>query len=175
MKRSENRTAHRALVEELHRVRQEATRGGSPDALKNHLEQGKLPVRERIARLLDTDSPFLELGQLAGYCLYDGVPAGAGLITGIGTIHGRAVMVIANDATVKGGTYFPITVKKHLRAQEISAENHLPCFYLVDSGGAYLPLQAEVFPDREHFGRIFFYQARLSAKRIPQVAVVMGS
>ncbi len=150
-------------------------RGGSESARQRHLEQGKLLVRDRINELLDPSSPFLELSPLAGDQLYEeDVPAG-GLITGIGQIAGQECMIVANDATVKGGTYYPVTVKKHLRAQEIAGENHLPCLYLVDSGGAYLPRQDEVFPDRDHFGRIFYNQARLSAQNIPQIAVVMGS
>jgi 3-methylcrotonyl-CoA carboxylase beta subunit/propionyl-CoA carboxylase len=143
--------------------------------LARHLEQGKLPVRERIERLLDPASPFLELSPLAAWGMYEDEAPGAGLVTGIGRVSGREVMIVANDATVKGGTYFPITVKKHLRAQDIALQNRLPCLYLVDSGGAFLPLQAEVFPDRDHFGRIFFNQARMSAARVPQIAVVMGS
>ena len=150
-------------------------RAAAPKYLQRHREQGKLPVRERIDRLLDPGSPFLELSPLAAWDLYDNEAPGAGLVTGIGRVSGREVMVVANDATVKGGTYYPITVKKHLRAQQVALENRLPCVYLVDSGGAFLPLQAEVFPDREHFGRIFFNQARMSAERIPQIAVVMGS
>ncbi len=140
-----------------------------------HREQGKLPVRERIEKLLDPETPFLELSALAAWDLYDNEAPAAGIITGIGRVSGRDVMVIANDATVKGGTYFPITVKKHIRAQQVALENRLPCVYLVDSGGAFLPLQAEVFPDRDHFGRIFYNQARMSAERIPQIAIVMGS
>ena len=132
-------------------------------------------MRERIERLLDPGSPWLELSALAACGMYGDEAPAAGLVTGIGRVSGREVMVVANDATVKGGTYFPITVKKHLRAQQIALENRLPCLYLVDSGGAFLPLQAEVFPDRDHFGRIFFNQARMSAERIPQIAVVMGS
>ena len=159
------------LSDKLHHIQQ----GGPEPARQRHLEQGKLLVRDRIEQLLDPGSPFLELSPLAGDQLYDeDVPAG-GLITGIGQIAGQECMIIANDATVKGGTYYPITVKKHLRAQEIAEENHLPCLYLVDSGGAYLPKQDEVFPDRDHFGRIFYNQARLSAQNIPQIAVVMGS
>jgi acetyl-CoA carboxylase carboxyltransferase component len=155
----------------LARVRE----GGGPKYLQRHRAQGKLFVRERLAKLLDPSSPFLELSALAAWDLYeDEAPAG-GLVTGIGRVAGRDVLVVANDATVKGGTYYPITVKKHLRAQEIALQNRLPCVYLVDSGGAFLPLQAEVFPDRDHFGRIFFNQARMSAERIPQIAVVMGS
>jgi 3-methylcrotonyl-CoA carboxylase beta subunit len=145
------------------------------DQIARHQERGKLLPRERVERLLDPGSPFLELGTLAGLGLYEGVRAGAGMITGIGRISGRECMIVANDATVKGGTYFPMTVKKHLRAQEIALENHLPCIYLVDSGGAFLPLQDQVFPDRDHFGRIFYNQARMSALNIPQIAVVMGS
>lgn len=149
--------------------------GGGEDARIKHTARGKLLPRERINVLLDPDSPFLELSQFAGFELYDeSVPAG-GIITGIGRIHGKECMIIANDATVKGGTYYPITVKKHIRAQTIAEQNRLPCVYLVDSGGANLPHQADVFPDREHFGRIFFNQATMSAKGIPQIAVVMGS
>lgn len=160
-----------ALTDTLARVQL----GGPESARQRHLEQGKLLVRDRINQLLDYSSPFLELSTLAGEQVYDDeVPAG-GVITGIGQIAGQECMIIANDATVKGGTYYPITVKKHLRAQEIAAENHLPCLYLVDSGGAYLPKQDEVFPDRDHFGRIFYNQARLSAQNIPQIAIVMGS
>ena len=132
-------------------------------------------MRERLDRLLDPGSPFLELSPLAAWNVYDGEAPGAGLVTGIGRVSGREVLIVANDATVKGGTYYPLTVKKHLRAQQIALENRLPCVYLVDSGGAFLPMQAEVFPDREHFGRIFFNQARMSAAGIPQIAVVMGS
>jgi len=159
------------LRERLFKVRQ----GGDEEAKRKHRERGKLFVRDRIERLLDPNTPFLELSPLAAFDVYpEEVPA-AGLVTGIGRVHGREVMIIANDATVKGGTYFPLTVKKHLRAQEIALENRLPCIYLVDSGGAFLPLQAEVFPDKEHFGRIFYNQARMSALGIPQIAVVMGS
>ncbi|HZI67247.1 MAG TPA: carboxyl transferase domain-containing protein [Thermoanaerobaculia bacterium] len=158
----------RALREELAKSRA----GGS--GRERHAEQNKMFVRDRVDALLDPGSPFLELSPLAAHGMYDGDAPGAGLVTGIGRVSGREVMVIANDATVKGGTYYPITVKKHLRAQEIALENRLPCVYLVDSGGAFLPLQADVFPDREHFGRIFYNQARMSAARIPQVAVVMG-
>ena len=151
--------------------------GGSEAARAKHIGRGKLLVRDRIDRLLDPGSPFLEVAPLAAYDLYGGelaVPS-AGIVTGIGRIDGRLCMIVANDATVKGGTYYPITVKKHLRAQEIAAANRLPCVYLVDSGGAFLPLQDEVFPDRDHFGRIFFNQANLSARGIPQVAAVLGS
>jgi acetyl-CoA carboxylase carboxyltransferase component len=149
--------------------------GGDDRSIDRHRERGKLPVRERIDLLLDPGSPFLELSPLAATGLYDDEAPGAGIVTGIGRIEGTLCVIVANDATVKGGTYFPITVKKHLRAQEIALENRLPCVYLVDSGGAYLPLQADVFPDREHFGRIFYNQARMSSAGIPQVALVMGS
>ena len=159
------------LRDRLTRVRQ----GGGPKYIQRHREQGKLPVRERIDRLIDPGSSFLELSPLAAIDMYDDEAPAAGLITGIGRVSGRETLLVANDATVKGGTYYPTTVKKHVRAQQIALENRLPCVYLVDSGGAFLPLQAEVFPDREHFGRIFFNQARMSAERIPQIAVVMGS
>jgi acetyl-CoA carboxylase carboxyltransferase component len=171
----ENQARMAQLVAELRERLAEARRGGGARALDRHREQGKLPVRERIDLLLDTGSPWLELSPLAACGMYGGDAPGAGLVTGIGRVSGREVVVVANDATVKGGTYFPVTVKKHLRAQEIALQNRLPCIYLVDSGGAFLPLQAEVFPDRDHFGRIFFNQARMSAERIPQIAVVMGS
>ncbi len=163
------------LVADLRAQQVRAALGGDEKARKKHTDRGKLLPRERIEALLDRGSPFLELSPLAAFGLYDGDAPAAGLITGIGRVHGREVMVVANDATVKGGTYYPVTVKKHLRAQEIALENRLPCIYLVDSGGAFLPLQDEVFPDREHFGRIFYNQARLSRERIPQIAVVMGS
>ncbi len=169
-----NYAHHKALAEELHARIEQAHQGGGEKYLRRHREQGKLFVWERIRRLLDPGSPFLELSPLAAWEMYEGQAPGAGLVTGIGRVAGREVMIIANDATVKGGTYFPITVKKHLRAQQIAEENHLPCVYLVDSGGAFLPLQAEVFPDAHHFGRIFYNQARMSAKGIPQIAVVMG-
>ena len=143
--------------------------------LERHRQQGKLPVRERIEKLLDPGTAFLELSPLAAFGMYDDEAPAAGVVTGIGRVSGRDVVIVANDATVKGGTYYPLTVKKHVRAQEIALQNRLPCVYLVDSGGAFLPLQAEVFPDRDHFGRIFFNQARMSAERIPQIAVVMGS
>ncbi|HYW92015.1 MAG TPA: carboxyl transferase domain-containing protein [Gammaproteobacteria bacterium] len=149
--------------------------GGGERAREKHLARGKLLPRERVQRLLDPGSPFLEIAPLAAWGMYDDAAPGAGIVTGIGQVHGREVMVVANDATVKGGTYYPLTVKKHLRAQEIAWENRLPCVYLVDSGGAFLPMQDEVFPGRDHFGRIFYNQARLSARGIPQVAVVMGS
>jgi 3-methylcrotonyl-CoA carboxylase beta subunit len=150
-------------------------RGGDEAARARHEERGKLLVRDRIDRLLDPGSPFLELSPLAAWDLYDEDVPAAGMVTGIGRVEGVPCMVVANDATVKGGTYYPVTVKKHLRAQQIAAENRLPCIYLVDSGGAFLPLQDEVFPDREHFGRIFFNQARMSADGIPQLSAVMGS
>jgi 3-methylcrotonyl-CoA carboxylase beta subunit/propionyl-CoA carboxylase len=163
------------LVAELGAHAARAREGGGAKYLERHREQGKLPVRDRITQLLDPGSPLLELSPLAAFDMYDGDAPGAGLVTGIGRVSGREVMIVANDATVKGGTYFPITVKKHVRAQEIALQNRLPCVYLVDSGGAFLPLQADVFPDRDHFGRIFFNQARMSAERIPQIACVMGS
>ncbi|WP_164117148.1 carboxyl transferase domain-containing protein [Sphingorhabdus sp. Alg239-R122] len=169
-------TAHNtALKDELWEKVAEAAKGGSERSRERHVSRGKLLPRERVERLLDPGSPFLEVGQLAANELYkDDIP-GAGLICGIGRVSGRQVMIVCNDATVKGGTYYPMTVKKHLRAQEIAEANHLPCVYLVDSGGANLPHQAEVFPDRDHFGRIFFNQANMSAKQIPQIACVMGS
>ena len=170
-----NRDRMQQLVDELRAREATAREGGGAKYLERHRAQGKLPVRERIARLLDDGSPFLELSPLAACDMYDGDAPAAGLVSGIGRVSGREVVIVANDATVKGGTYFPITVKKHLRAQEIALQNRLPCVYLVDSGGAFLPLQAEVFPDRDHFGRIFFNQARMSAERIPQIAAVMGS
>ncbi len=165
----------RELVADLRHRAARAREGGGPKYVERHRAQGKLPVRERIDRLVDRGSPFLELSPLAAPDLYDGDAPGAGLVTGIGRVAGREVVIVANDATVKGGTYYPITVKKHVRAQQVAFDNRLPCLYLVDSGGAFLPLQADVFPDREHFGRIFFNQARMSAERIPQIAVVMGS
>jgi 3-methylcrotonyl-CoA carboxylase beta subunit len=165
----------RALVEELKTRRAEAAAGGSEKARERHVARGKLLPRDRVMNLIDPGSPFLELSPLAANAMYDDAIHGAGLITGIGRVEGRECMVVANDSTIKGGTYFPMTVKKHLRAQEIARENRLPCIYLVDSGGANLPHQTEVFPDREHFGRIFYNQARMSSLRIPQIAVVMGS
>jgi 3-methylcrotonyl-CoA carboxylase beta subunit len=164
-----------ALVAELQARRGEAALGGSEKSRERHAARGKLLPRERVMNLIDPGSPFLELSPLAANGMYDDAIHGAGLITGIGRIEGRECMVVCNDATIKGGTYFPMTVKKHLRAQEIARENRLPCIYLVDSGGANLPHQTEVFPDREHFGRIFYNQATLSSLRIPQIAVVMGS
>ena len=162
-------------VERLREARARVRAGGGPKALERHTSLGKLPVRERLDRLIDPASPFLELAALAAWGMYDDDAPGAGIVTGVGRVQGREVMIVANDATVKGGTYYPITVRKHLRAQEVAHANRLPCIYLVDSGGAFLPLQAEVFPDREHFGRIFYNQARMSADGIPQIAVVMGS
>ena len=170
-----NRDRMQQLVAELRDRLTRVRQGGGPKYIQRHREQGKLPVRERIDRLIDPGSSFLELSPLAGIDMYDDEAPAAGLITGIGRVSGRETLLVANDATVKGGTYYPTTVKKHVRAQQIALENRLPCVYLVDSGGAFLPLQAEVFPDREHFGRIFFNQARMSAERIPQIAVVMGS
>jgi 3-methylcrotonyl-CoA carboxylase beta subunit len=164
-----------ALVAELRERTAQIARGGGEKAIERHRSRGKLTARERVDRLLDPGSAFLELGALAAWELYDGQAPSAGIVTGIGVVEGQQCVVVANDATVKGGTYFPLTVKKHLRAQEVAEQNHLPCIYLVDSGGAFLPLQDEVFPDRDHFGRIFFNQARMSAKGIPQVAAVMGS
>jgi 3-methylcrotonyl-CoA carboxylase beta subunit len=164
-----------ALVHELADKVAQVSRGGGEEAARKHTARGKLLPRARIAALLDSGSPFLELSALAANGLYDDDAPGAGLITGIGRICGREVVIIANDATVKGGTYFPLTVKKHLRAQEVALEHALPCVYLVDSGGAYLPLQDEVFPDKEHFGRIFYNQAQMSARAIAQIAIVMGS
>jgi 3-methylcrotonyl-CoA carboxylase beta subunit len=173
-----NREAMAALVAEL-RDRQAALvaggAGGDERSIARHRERGKLPVRERIDRLLDPAAPFLELSPLAANGLYGDEAPGGGIVTGLGTIEGTLCVVVANDATVKGGTYYPMTVKKHLRAQEIALENRLPCVYLVDSGGAFLPLQADVFPDRDHFGRIFYNQARMSSLGIPQIALVMGS
>ncbi len=163
------------LVAELRERTAQVARGGGEKAVERHRSRGKLTARERIDRLVDPDSSFLELNALAAWELYDGAAPSAGVVTGIGVVEGRECVIVANDATVKGGTYFPLTVKKHLRAQEVAEQNHLPCLYLVDSGGAFLPLQADVFPDREHFGRIFFNQAQMSAKGIPQIAAVMGS
>jgi 3-methylcrotonyl-CoA carboxylase beta subunit/propionyl-CoA carboxylase len=163
------------LVDELRERTAAVKQGGGARYLQRHRELGKLPVRERIDGLLDPDSPFLELSPLAAWDLYDNEAPAAGIVTGIGRVSGREVLIVANDATVKGGTYYPLTVKKHVRAQQVALENRLTCVYLVDSGGAFLPLQADVFPDREHFGRIFYNQARMSAERIPQIAVVMGS
>ncbi|OJY23041.1 MAG: methylcrotonoyl-CoA carboxylase [Myxococcales bacterium 68-20] len=170
-----NAEAMRGLVDDLRDKVAQVSLGGSASAREKHIARGKLLPRERVERLLDPGSPFLEVGQLAALGMYDGEAPGAGMIAGIGRVEGLECMIVANDATVKGGTYYPMTVKKHLRAQEIALENRLPCIYLVDSGGANLPRQDEVFPDREHFGRIFFNQANMSAAGIPQIAVVMGS
>ncbi|HWS12538.1 MAG TPA: carboxyl transferase domain-containing protein [Rhodocyclaceae bacterium] len=170
-----NAAALRALVEDLRGKVAQVARGGSEEARQKHLARGKRLVRDRVDGLLDPGAPFLELSQLAAWGMYGGDIASAGIVTGIGRVAGQECVIVANDATVKGGTYYPVTVKKHLRAQEIARENRLPCIYLVDSGGAFLPAQDEVFPDREHFGRIFYNQATLSAIGIPQIAVVMGS
>jgi 3-methylcrotonyl-CoA carboxylase beta subunit len=170
-----NTQHHQALSAELRELIGRIALGGDERSRERHLSRGKLLPRERLDQLLDPGSPFLEIGQLGGFELYDDwIPSG-GIITGVGRVSGTQCVVVVNDATVKGGTYYPITVKKHLRAQEVALENHLPCIYLVDSGGAFLPLQADVFPDKTHFGRIFYNQANLSAKGIPQIAVVMGS
>ena len=165
----------RSLVGDLQEKMEMTSIGGSEEARKKHIKRGKLLPRERVNLLLDSGSPFLEFSQLAAHEMYDDDVPAAGIITGIGRVSGKEVVIVANDATVKGGTYYPVTVKKHLRAQEIALENHLPCLYLVDSGGAFLPLQDQVFPDREHFGRIFYNQAKMSATGIAQIAVVMGS
>ena len=170
-----NAEANRALAQTLRERVAKAALGGPETVRRRHVERGKLLPRDRVERVLDLGSAFLEIGQLAAFDLYDGEAPGAGVICGIGRISGREVMIVANDATVKGGAYFPMTVKKHLRAQEIALQNRLPCVYLVDSGGANLPFQADVFPDRDHFGRIFFNQARMSGEGIAQIACVMGS
>nr|WP_246717664.1 carboxyl transferase domain-containing protein [Microvirga flocculans] len=170
-----NRAAWAELARDLQAKRQAVAEGGPAKARERHLARGKLLPRERVTRLLDPGAPFLELGALAAHGMYDDAIHGAGIITGIGRVEGREVMIVCNDSTIKGGTYYPMTVKKHLRAQEIARENRLPCIYLVDSGGANLPHQTEVFPDREHFGRIFYNQAMLSSIGIPQIACVMGS
>src|SRR5512145_3217073 len=170
-----NAAAMRALVADLAAKRAQAAAGGPEKLKERHTARGKLLPRDRVMRLIDPGSPFLELSQLAAYGLYSGDIHGAGLITGVGRISGRECVIVCNDATIKGGTYYPMTVKKHLRAQEIARENRLPCIYLVDSGGANLPNHVDVFPDREHFGRIFYNQATLSAAGVPQIAVVMGS
>ena len=169
------REGHLELIADLERRLERVRAGGGPKAVERHVARGKLPVRERVERLCDPGGPFLELSPLAAEELYGGDAPGAGMVTGVGLIEGRRCVVVANDATVKGGTYYPMTVKKHLRAQEVALHNALPCVYLVDSGGAFLPMQDEVFPDREHFGRIFFNQATMSERGIPQVACVMGS
>src|SRR6204780_65430 len=170
-----NAAQWRVALAQLAARRAAAAEGGSAKSRERHLARGKLLARERVARLIDPGSPFLEIGALAAHGMYEGDVHGAGLIAGIGRIEGREAMIVANDPTIKGGAYYPMTVKKHLRAQEIALENALPCVYLVDSGGANLPHQSEVFPDREHFGRIFYNQATLSAAGIAQIAVVMGS
>ncbi|CAG1016327.1 partial 3-methylcrotonyl-CoA carboxylase beta subunit, partial [Burkholderiaceae bacterium] len=170
-----NAAAMRALVEDLNVQLAKVVQGGGEGPRAKHVARGKLLPRERVEMLLDPDTPFLEVGPLAAFGMYNGEAPGAGLIAGVGRVSGVDCMVVCNDATVKGGTYFPMTVKKHLRAQEIAQQNRLPCIYLVDSGGANLPNQDEVFPDRDHFGRIFYNQAQMSALGIPQIAVVMGS
>src|SRR6202521_3028671 len=169
-----NRDRMQQLVAELRDHLSRVRQGGGPKYVQRHREQGKMPVRERIDRLIDPGSPFIEMSPLAALGVYEDDTPGAGIVTGIARVSGRDVVIVANDATVKGGTYYPITVKKHLRAQQIALENHLPCVYLVDSGGANLPYQAQVFPDKEHFGRIFFNQANMSARGISQIACVMG-
>src|SRR5690349_5236695 len=170
-----NRDALERQVADLRAKAAEVAQGGDAKSRERHVARGKLLPRERVDGLLDPGAPFLEIGQLAACGMYDDEAPAAGMIAGIGRVHGQEVMIVANDATVKGGTYYPMTVKKHLRAQEIAQQNRLPCIYLVDSGGAFLPRQDEVFPDREHFGRIFFNQANMSALGIPQVAAVLGS
>ncbi len=170
-----NRAAHLQMVDDVRQVAEAARMGGGEKSRARHESRGKMLPRRRVAGLLDPGSPFLEIGATAAHDMYDGAAPCAGVVAGIGRVHGQEVMVVCNDATVKGGTYYPMTVKKHLRAQEIAEQNNLPCVYLVDSGGANLPQQDEVFPDRDHFGRIFFNQANMSAKGIPQIAVVMGS
>src|SRR5213593_1916660 len=166
---------HRRLVDELNTKLAAAALGGNERSRERHVSRGKLLPRERVDRLLDPGSPFLELAALAANGMYGDESPGAGIITGVGRVEGRECVIVANDATVKGGTYYPITVKKHLRAQEVALHNNLPCLYLVDSGGAFLPKQDDVFPDREHFGRIFYNQATMSARGIPQIAAVLGS
>jgi 3-methylcrotonyl-CoA carboxylase beta subunit len=170
-----NQEFHLQLARQLRDLKEKIFQGGDPELRKKHESRKKLFVRDRIQKVLDEGSPFLEVAALAAHEMYNGEAPGAGIVTGIGRVSGTEVMIVANDATVKGGTYFPMTVKKHLRAQEIALENRLPCLYLVDSGGAFLPLQAEVFPDRDHFGRIFYNQAQMSARGIAQLSVVMGS
>jgi 3-methylcrotonyl-CoA carboxylase beta subunit len=170
-----NHAEHTALAAELATRLAKAARGGPERARRRHCERGKLLPRDRVDALLDPGTPFLELSPLAAGGMYDDEAPGAGIITGVGRVSGRECVVVANDATVKGGAYYPITVRKHLRAQEVALHNNLPCVYLVDSGGAFLPLQDEVFPDREHFGRIFYNQATMSARGIPQIGAVLGS
>jgi len=166
-----NKALHVEFKERLEKVKL----GGPEKSRKRHTDRGKLLPRERLAKLLDRDTPFLELSSLAAYDMYDNAAPAAGMITGIGVVHGREVMVVVNDATVKGGTYYPMTILKHARAQAIAEKNNLPCVYLVDSGGIFLPLQSGTFPDKDHFGRIFYNQARMSAMGIPQISAVMGS
>ncbi|MCP4048018.1 MAG: methylcrotonoyl-CoA carboxylase, partial [Gammaproteobacteria bacterium] len=165
----------RELVADLQDQLDRVEKGGGVKACEKHTKRGKMLPRQRVNQLIDPGAPFLELSPMAAHGMYDSKAPAAGIITGVGRVSGQEVVIIANDATVKGGSYLPVTVKKHLRAQEIALENNLPCIYLVDSGGAFLPLQDEIFPDREHFGRIFYNQAHLSAANIPQIAVVMGS
>ncbi len=171
----QNKEDNKRLMEELRGRLDKVRQGGPPQAVERHKSRGKLTARERLSKLFDDNSPFVELSPLAAWEMYDNDAPGAGMVTGVGVVHGREVVVVANDATVKGGTYFPITIKKHIRAQEVARQNHLPCIYLVDSGGIFLPEQAGTFPDREHFGKIFYNQATLSALGIPQIACVMGS
>src|SRR6201987_986726 len=163
------------LVAELRERTAHVARGGGEASMERHRSRGKLPVRERVPRGIDPGTAFLELNALAAWDLYGGDAPSAGIVTGIGVVEGRECVIVANDATVKGGSYFPLTVKKHLRAQEVAEQNRLPCVYLVDSGGAFLPLQAEVFPDRDHFGRIFYNEARMSAAGLSPISVVLGS
>jgi len=172
---AENQRAMKEKIETFDAAKDIVCKGGGDEQRALHEKRGKLFVRDRVEKLIDENTPLLELSPLAANGMYDNASPGSGLFTGVGVINGRETMIVANDATVKGGTYFPITVKKHLRAQEIAIENHIPCVYLVDSGGAFLPLQADVFPDRDHFGRIFYNQARLSARGIPQISAVLGS
>ncbi len=171
----ENSRYFRQLLDELNGRMRRVQQGGGEDAIARHRKRNKLLARERVELLCDPDTPFLEFSPLAAWDMYENEAPSAGIVTGIGVVEGQECVIVANDATVKGGTYYPMTVKKHLRAQEIAEQNHLPCIYLVDSGGAFLPLQADVFPDREHFGRIFYNQARMSSQGIPQIAAVMGS
>jgi acetyl-CoA carboxylase carboxyltransferase component len=171
----ENKRYFEELLDQLDEHMQQVQQGGGAEAIAKHRKRNKLLARERVQLLCDPDTPFLEFSPLAAWDMYNNEAPSAGIVTGIGVVEGQECVIIANDATVKGGTYYPMTVKKHLRAQEIAEQNHLPCIYLVDSGGAFLPLQADVFPDREHFGRIFYNQARMSSQRIPQIAAVMGS
>ena len=171
----ENFGHYDSLVKDLKEKIRCAALGGGEERIKLHRSRNKMPVRKRIEALIDPETPFMEFSPLAAFNMYDNAAPGAGIVTGIGIVHNREMIIIANDATVKGGTYYPMTVKKHVRAQMIAMENNLPCIYLVDSGGAFLPMQDEVFPDREHFGRIFYNQARMSSLGIPQIAVVMGS